>query len=245
MENSVWIGFDPREAHAYAVARHSLNHHIGRPIPVLPIVMQDLVETGVYTRETIKQNGRLFDVISEHPMATEFAISRFLTPYLASQESAGNPSWALFLDADVMVRRSIDPLWNLSKSKAVYVVKHDFRPAEATKMDGQVQTQYSRKNWSSVMLFNLQHPANNRLTLEMINSLPGRDLHAFCWLKDEEIGELPPEYNYLVGFHTAEQVPDPRIVHFTDGIPTMVGYEECEYAADWNSVLRRWSYGRR
>ena len=62
---------------------------------------------------------------------------------------------------------------------------------------------YSRKNWSSVVLWNWAHPANRRLTLEMVNTLPGRDLHAFCWLDEWEIGELPVEWNYLVGVTTA------------------------------------------
>jgi hypothetical protein len=29
-------------------------------------------------------------------------------------------------------------------------------------MDGQAQTRYARKNWSSVMVFNCDHPANER-----------------------------------------------------------------------------------
>ena len=69
--------------------------------------------------------------------------------------------WALFVDCDVVFRGS--PLaMPLDDSKAVMVVKHRPLPAEGTKMDGQAQQAYSRKNWSSVIAFNCDHPANRR-----------------------------------------------------------------------------------
>jgi hypothetical protein len=105
------------------------------------------------------------------------------------------------------------------------------------KMDGPQQVPYPRKNWSSVMMFNCDHPANKRLTADMINTLPGRHLHAFCWLNDCEIGFLNPTYNYLVGHTTG--VDDPIIVHYTDGIPSMRGYENCEFADEWRECLNR------
>ncbi len=257
MRNSVWVGFDPREAHAYAVTTHSIQSHMTLPIPVRPLIMRDLERDGLYTRETIKQDGLLYDVVSDHAMATEFAISRFLVPELVRREtkptgryvsgtSPDEDRLALFMDADMLVRKN---LWHLfmrcSPRHAVTVVKHDFRPSETTKMDGQVQSQYDRKNWSSVMVFNVDHPSNRWLTVENVNATPGRDLHRFCWLKDDEIGELSPEWNYLVGHHTAQNVPDPAIVHFTDGIPTMRGYEQTEYAEEWNASLRSWARGQR
>jgi hypothetical protein len=108
-------------------------------------------------------------------------------------------------------------------------------------MDGQQQTQYARKNWSSVMLWNLDHPAHDAVTSELLNSVPGRDLHRFCWLDDELIGALPPAWNYLVG-HT--RLPDPKdakLVHFTEGTPDMLGYESCEFSDEWREELRRWA----
>jgi hypothetical protein len=85
------------------------------------------------------------------------------------------------------------------------------------KMDGQVQSYYQRKNWSSVILWNCDHPAHKRLTLELLNSAPGRDLHRFCWLKDEEIGSLAPRWNYLVDVEPRPS--SPAIYHFTLGGP--------------------------
>jgi len=246
MDRSVWVGFDPREVDGYAVTRHSIDEYLIEPIPVYPLILKDLQDSGVYTRETIRQDGLLYDVVSEHPMATEFAISRFLIPHLVKDRPwAKGDRWALFMDSDMLVRQDLKRLFDLSRNQyAVMVVKHNFNPPEGTKMDGQVQSQYARKNWSSVLLFNVDHPSNAVLTPEYVNSLPGRDLHRFCWLKDEEIGELPIEWNYLVGHHTADQCGDPSIVHFTDGIPSMKGYENAEHADEWTATLHDWARRR-
>lgn len=233
---SIWVGFDPRETDAFAVARHSIERWMNLPIPIRGVVLTDLRNGQLYTRPTSRRDGRLWDDISGAPMATEFACSRFLVPTLAKT------GWALFMDADMLIRGDIAKLFALADpKKAVMVVKHDHRPPEGVKMDGQAQTRYARKNWSSVMLFNVDHPANRALTVDLINSVPGRDLHRFCWLEDNLIGELPAEYNYLVG-HT-KGVDDPKIVHFTDGIPSMDGYGECEFADEWRAELRDWAKG--
>jgi hypothetical protein len=245
---SVWVGFDARESAAFAVTRHSIRRTINTPIPVRGIILDDVRRRNLYYRPTERidlpsGNNVLIDVISEHPMATEFAISRFLTPHLARETMPSfSERWALFMDCDMLVRHDIGRLFDQrDPTKAVQVVKHDFRPKNTTKMDGQVQSQYSRKNWSSVILFNVDHPANQRLTVDLINNVPGRDLHGFCWLEDHEIGELDIEWNYLVGFHTVDDCLDPAIVHFTDGIPTMAGYEDCDYADEWRRSLNEWS----
>lgn len=146
-------------------------------------------------------------------MATEFAISRFCVPFLQKK------GWALFVDCDVVCLGDIKELFALADDKyAVMVVKHDYKPTETTKMDCQVQTTYSRKNWSSVVLWNCAHPANKELTLEKLNTWPGRDLHAFKWLKEEEIGELNYGWNCLVGVND-EKAIRVGILHFTAGGP--------------------------
>jgi lipopolysaccharide biosynthesis glycosyltransferase len=174
-------------------------------------------------------------------MSTEFAVSRFLTPHLAKQMFRGeNAGWAVFMDCDILARDSIQKLFGLADKKyAVMVVKHHHDPDYQVKMEGQAQTKYERKNWSSVVLWNCEHPANAELTLETINTLPGRDLHRFCWLDDDEIGELDPCWNYLVG-HTQIN-HEPRLVHFTDGPPTMRGYEHVDYADEFWAEMDRWA----
>ena len=243
MERSIWIGHEPREAAALAVARHSIKRLLStRHIPVKGLVLSDLRKDGLYTRPTSLRDGRLWDDISDAPMATEFACSRFLVPHLARKYPPQTKAtrWAVFMDCDMLVRCKITDLFeSLNSSYAVMVVKHDHNPTETTKMDGQIQTRYSRKNWSSVCAFNIDHPANDALTVDMVNTLPGRDLHAFCWLKDDEIGELDHGWNYLIG--ASPPHPDPAIVHFTDGIPLMTGYENCEYADEWRAELDNWA----
>jgi lipopolysaccharide biosynthesis glycosyltransferase len=193
----------------------------------------------LYTRPTCRSDsGQLWDEISRAPMSTEFAISRFFTPLLAKFQG-----WALFMDADVLVRSNLIELFNAADStKAVMCVQHAFDDASGTKMDGQLQVPYPRKNWSSVMLFNCAHPANAALTPQLLNSVPGRDLHRFCWLEDDQIGALDPAWNWLVG-HSDPAIA-PKIVHFTDGFPLMPGYESQAYADEWRDSLVDWASAR-
>jgi len=173
-------------------------------------------------------------VISDAPCATEFSNSRFLVPHLAGS------GWALFMDCDMLVRGNIRELFDLcDPEKAVMVVKHNHQPPEGVKMDGQMQTRYARKNWSSVIAFNCDHPANKALALEMVNVLPGRDLHRFCWLEDDLIGELPVEWNWLAGH--SDPAVDPKIVHHTEGSPCLPGYEDAPFADEWRAELARWA----
>jgi hypothetical protein len=127
----------------------------------------------------------------------------------------------------------------LDSRKAVYCVQHKHEPKPGMKMDGQQQTRYARKNWTSFILFNVDHEANRALTVEMVNTLPGRDLHRLCWLDDSEIGELGPEWNFLVG-HSDPSI-DPKVVHFTEGCPDMPGYENCAFADQWHEELMLWA----
>ncbi len=234
MKRSIYIGYDPREADAYAVARGSLLKHLSEPISVHGLVLAQLQCDGLYTRPIERIAGRLFDVKSRRAdyngaMSTEFALSRFLVPHLAKT------GWALFMDCDMLVRRDVAQLFALADpSRAVMCVKHEYQPSHREKMDGQIQTPYSRKNWSSLMLFNCDHPANKRLTLEMINNLPGIELHNFCWLSGPEIGPLPKTWNFLVG--ESAKNADPAVAHFTNGVPSMRGHENVAFADEWRSA---------
>jgi lipopolysaccharide biosynthesis glycosyltransferase len=234
---SVWIGFDPRETAAFMVARESVRH-FDRSMPISAVRLRHLQEEGLYMRPTTRRLGKLWDEISGAHMATEFAITRFLVPELVRRQNEDVRGWALFMDCDVLVRANLYELKALlDDSKAVMCVKHDHRPSFNVKMDGQEQTSYPRKNWSSVMAINVDHPANDALDATLVNARPGRDLHGFCWLDDSDIGALPAAWNYLVG-HT-EDVRDPKIVHFTDGGPWFEGFRNVPYADEWFAVLDR------
>ena len=235
IRRQLFIGYDPRESDAFHVARQSA-YSFG--MKSTGVRLDFLRGMGYYRRPTSIRDGRLWDDISGASMSTEFAISRFLVPHLA-----GSDGWALFVDGDVMFRRDPNDLFDLADSKyAVMCVKHEhvseamLHGATETKMDGQVQQYYEKKNWSSVVLWNLGHPSiRYGLTPDMVNRLPGRDLHRFSWLRDEEIGALPSEFNHLVGVNPPRS--DAAIVHHTLGIPSMPGYEDSEYADEWRSWL--------
>lgn len=235
---TIWVGYDPRptESQGFAVARASIRRTLTVPIPVCGLNLARLRAMGIYYRPTETRGGKLWDVISDAPMATEFAISRFLVPHMHPTDDG----WTLFCDADVLARESLMRLFEQAdKRYAVMCVKHDHQPTSATKMDGQVQLAYARKNWSSVMLWNVAHPANRALTVGVINKERGLWLHQLSWLDDSKIGELSPDWNHLVG----ERPPNPKakLVHFTTGLPNQPGYEGCEFSDEWRLELSRWA----
>jgi lipopolysaccharide biosynthesis glycosyltransferase len=230
LKRTVFIGYDEREADACHVAMSSLRRRSAGGFTVHLISMRAVAKE--YRRPTELRDGRLWDVISQAPMSTSHAIARFFVPKLAQT------GWAIFMDGDVLVRADVNDLFDsLDPGKALYCVHHDHRPASDRKMDGQIQTAYARKNWSSVVAFNCDHPANRALTLQLLNTAPGRDLHRFCWLDDSDIGSLDPAWNWLVGH--SDPAIDPKIVHFTDGVPDMPGYERCAFADEWRAELMR------
>jgi hypothetical protein len=209
----IFIGWDPREKVASEVAAASFRRRTAAPLDIRFLKLDRLRESGVLTRPVETREGRLWCPISDAPMATEFAISRFALPFLVSD------GWALFVDSDVVCLADVEELFALADDRyAVMCVQHQHAPVSTTKMDGQIQTTYSRKNWSSVMLIHCGHEANRRLTHADLNGWPGRHLHAFRWLEDHEIGALPPEWNYLVG-HSIKGPEPIKIAHFTEGGP--------------------------
>jgi len=238
MERSIWVGFDKREAASFAVTCHSVRRRLTERIPVRGLVLDKLRKEGLYSRPSelrrVNDTFVTWDLISDAPQSTDHANLRFLTPLIAQR------GWALFMDGDMLALTDLAEVFNdLDPAKAVYCVKHVQVPTYQTKMDRQVQTIYSRKNWSSFSIYNCESAANRALTVELINTLPGRDLHRFCWLDDDLIGELDPAWNYLIG-HT-KNVTKPRVVHFTDGTPDMPGYENIEYANEWREELSSWA----
>jgi lipopolysaccharide biosynthesis glycosyltransferase len=213
----IYVGWDSREDIAYQVCKRSLEQHSSIPLQVMPIKQDDLRTRGLYWRGP--------DALS----STEFSFTRFLTPYLA-----GYTGWAVFVDCDFLFRKDIAGLLDYrDPTKALYCVKHDYVPKETVKMDGQKQTQYPRKNWSSFMFINCGHEQVQALTPDVVNSESGLYLHRFNWLTDDVIGSLPVTWNYLEGWHTAADCEDPTAVHFTRGGPWFEEYQNVEYGSAW------------
>lgn len=234
MDCEIFIGWDARERLAWEVCARSIISHAELPPPIRPVSMEAMRSVGLYRRPTSRDSaGRLHDDLSHAPMATEFALARFFVPFIARSQ------WALFCDADFMFRADIAELMAHAEQRyAVMVVKHpEYKPSEDIKMDGQIQTSYSRKNWSSLMLWNMSHAGARRLNVFDANQQSGLWLHKFGWLDDKEIGELPPEWNWLEG--TSDASIEPKAVHFTRGTPDMI--QDAQYANEWHAHLPRGS----
>jgi lipopolysaccharide biosynthesis glycosyltransferase len=225
----VYIGWDEREQEAYKAAVRSLAA-VSPQAHVTPLKADKLAACGLLRRPQDRR-GVIYDLPSNAQCSTDFAISRFLVPHLAQT------GWALFADCDVIFLSDIAELFEQADpDKAVMVVKHPNLPSQGVKMDGQAQVAYSRKNWSSICLWNADHPANRRLSLQDVNERPGRDLHAFYWLADSEIGSLSPDWNWLVGVQ--EKPLFPKIAHYTMGGPWIPNWHGAEHDELW------WKYGR-
>lgn len=216
----IFIGWDSREDIAYQVCKRSLELHSSIPLEISPIRQPELRRKGLYSRAPDKLS------------TTEFSFTRFLTPCLA-----GYQGWAVFVDCDFLFRKDVAGLLDYcDPTKALYCVQHDYRPSETTKMDGQLQTQYPRKNWSSFMLINCGHEQVRSLTPDMVNTESGLHLHRFNWLSDDVIGALPITWNYLEGWHTPAECEDPTAVHFTRGGPWFEQWRHVEYGAEWSAI---------
>jgi lipopolysaccharide biosynthesis glycosyltransferase len=212
----VYVGFDPGEAVAYDVCRHSILARTRAAVDARPLVQKELRERKLYWRAV-------------DPLAsTEFTYTRFLVPALA-----GYCGWALYCDCDFLWLEDIAKLIALADDRyAVMCVHHDHRPTEAMKMDGRAQTLYPRKNWSSLILWNCGHPSNAVLSPEMVNRETGSFLHRFLWLADEEIGALPETWNWLEGW-SAKPAGHPKVIHYTRGGPWFDRWQDVDYAELW------------
>ena len=213
----IFVGYDRPEPVIFNTLAHSLIAKSSMPLAITPINLDHL--KGLFTRE-------------RNPLqSTEFSFSRFLVPYLA-----GYQGWAIFMDNDFLARADIAELWNLRDDKyAVMCVKHEHTPPEDVKFKGSVQTQYEKKNWSSMMLMNCAKCT--ALTPEYVNSATGLELHQFKWLaNDSVIGEVPRYWNYLVDFYKHDN--SAKLLHFTEGGPYFPDYVDCDYAEEWFAAFR-------
>ncbi len=213
----IYVGWDSREDIAYQVCRHSLLTRASIPIAVEPLRLPDLRSRAMYWRD-------------DDPLAsTEFTYSRFLVPALTRYQG-----WALFCDCDFLWLGDVAELVDqLDDEFAVMCVQHDYRPTETVKMDGQAQTVYPRKNWSSLVAYNCAHPANAALTVEAVNARSGAYLHRFQWLDDELIGALDETWNWLEGWCQKPTSGTPKVVHYTRGGPWFENWQDVDYAQEW------------
>ncbi len=208
----IFAGYDPREAQGFHVFMESAIRHTKGSFAIIPLCGAQKDGTNTFT------------------------YARFLVPSLCNFKGT-----AIFLDAsDMLVRADLAELAALADPHyAVQVVQHEYRTQNPVKYIGTemevTNKDYPRKNWSSVVIWNCEHPKNAWLDAEVIQEISGSFLHRFSWLNDSEIGALPPEWNRLIG----EQTGDAKLAHFTLGIPALSYYRDCEYTEEWHDAADR------
>ncbi len=211
------IGFDQRESVAYHTFCQSILDKTTLPLEILPLAINTL---NVY-KETHAYKSN------------EFIYSRFLAPYLNNFQG-----WVLFADGDMICQADLKELWDLrDESKALMVVKHDYQTKANKKYLGNINENYPRKNWSSLVLWNCAHPKHKILTPEFVASQSGKYLHRFSWLEEQEIGELPKEWNWL-----AIEYPinlNAKIIHYTLGTPCFKDYKDTDMSDIWYKSYNR------
>ena len=207
----IYIGWDDKETVAYHTLAHSIIRRSSVPVSIIPLNRRNL-------------HGDFWRPRGEHD-STDFSNSRFIVPYLQRYEG-----WAIFMDCDMLCLGDITELWaQRDDAYSVMVKKHHHIPKEDTKFLGQEQSKYSRKNWSSLMLFNCSRC--QPLTRHIVNTMtPGLWFHQLRWTPDNEIGEIREGWNHLVGYDTPN--PSADLPHFTSGGPWH-GYTDVEFAQEW------------
>ena len=210
---NIFVGFDQKEAVAYHTFVQSIIENSSIPLSITPLAENNL------------------DHYSEkHTDGTnKFTYSRFLVPYLMDFKG-----WAIFADGDMVCLSDLRELKQFfDPNIAVSVVKHNYKTKYKTKYFGQKNEDYPRKNWSSVIVWNCQHPKNKILTPDFISQKEGSFLHRFNWLKDEEIGELPKSWNWLAMEY--EEKKDLDLIHYTLGTPCFKEYSNKPLSEFWKT----------
>ena len=217
---NVFIGYDKNEIVAYHTAVQSIIENTDQPVSFTPIA--------------IKHLEKAYKRVRNPHQSTEFSMTRFLVPWLCNYEGT-----AIFMDCDIIARADIGLLYGFVcayPEKAVHVVKHDYIPKTDFKFLDQMQSKYEKKNWSSVMVFN--NKLCRALTPEYINNSSGLELHQFKWLNnDDQIGELHPSWNHLVGEYEYDK--EAKLAHFTLGTPCFSKWDNQDYADEWFKVMGR------
>ncbi len=214
---NIVVGFDQREAIAYHTFTQSIIEKSS-----LPVIFTPLAANNLNDYKEIHTDG-----------SNAFIYSRFLTPYLNDFKG-----WAIFADGDMICQAVIKELWDLrDDSKALLVVKHNYKTKASQKYLGNINENYPRKNWSSLILWNCGHPCHKILTPHFIAKQSGKYLHRFSWLNDDDIGELPIEWNWLAIEYPVNTKA--KLIHFTLGTPCFTNYRNTEMANYWHEANKR------
>ena len=217
----IFVGFDQRESVAYHTFCQSLIENSSIPIQITPLAINTLKDY----KETHTDHSN------------DFIYSRFLTPYLNNFNG-----WAIYADGDMICQEDIKKLWELKdETKAVLVIMHNYQTKSRQKYLGNINENYPRKNWSSLILWNCSHPKHKILTPEFIQNQSGKYLHRFSWLDDSDIGALPLEWNWLAIEYSKNRKA--KLIHYTLGTPCFKIYSDTDMSDIWYSYHKKTNQG--
>lgn len=205
----IFIGYDSKQAEASKICEFSLRHNSSVPLDIYHLDTNELRKAEKYFRA------------DGDPSSTEFTYSRFLVPHLMGYEG-----FAMFVDSDFLFLDNITKLWDqiiLDKINwaftSAWCVQHpEYTPKSNVKFYNKPQLTFPKKNWSSLMIFNCQHPDCKKLTPITVSNQSPRWLHRFEWTMDNTIGNISTNWNFLVGEYE-HQTSLPHALHFTNGGP--------------------------
>ena len=214
---NIVVGFDQRESVAYHAFTQSVIEKSSVPVAFIPLAINTLCDY----QET------------HNDCSNDFVYSRFLTPFLNDFKG-----WAIFADGDMICQTDIKELWDLKDdTKAVLVVKHNYQTKSLKKYLGNINENYPKKNWSSLILWNCGHPKHKILTPEYIAQQSGQFLHRFSWLNENDVGEIPKEWNWLAIEYPINSKA--KIIHYTLGTPCFRDFRETDMASEWLKTKER------
>ena len=237
----VFIGYDAREHVPFKVCAHSITRRSSFPVEVTPLYHKNLRLANLFYRSwRIDEDGQYWDETDGRPFSTEFSHSRFLVPEIARRNNL--TGWVLYCDCDFLFLSDICEVFDLCDDRyAVMCVKHNYHPKDGIKMDGMIQQDYNKKLWSSFVLYNLDHPVNDKLDEVMVNNETGANLHNFCWLDSpSQIGSLPRGWNYIPNIN--DRTNDIKAIHFSLGGPWLDDYRDTEFAQQWEQELDHYEF---
>lgn len=207
---NIYVGYDSRHGDLTRITEASIVETVKRSwgngefyehMEFTPeIKLLDHSKISEYTREYANQS-------------TEFTYSRFLIPYLENYEG-----FSIFFDDDFIFKETLLPMfYYLNPDDAVACIQYPQYKHDTTKFVNEVNIDYPRKLWSSLMIFNNGHEDCKKLTPEAVNTWTGKQLHQFEWT--EKISEIPQKYIFVEGYDDPDVKWDYTGIHYTRGGP--------------------------
>jgi lipopolysaccharide biosynthesis glycosyltransferase len=189
----IFVGTDRSQLLAVSVLEFSIKRHTNRKVRVCPLSDLDLPEP-----KDIRQGSR-----------TNFSFTRFAIPELMDFQGR-----ALYLDADMLVFKDINQLWNIPFDGTKIIIQGDLKDKTVVEPE-KVGAPKSRKKQCSVMMIDCS--AVDWDVIKIIEGLDGRYnyeqlMSEMCLLDESEVSyALPFKWNSLEHYDE-----DTCLIHYTD-----------------------------